>query len=133
MVMKANSRFSSAAAFLVVGFLCLDARVPLAQEVFVPTGNLSAGRIYAGASLLPNGKVLISGGFSCITPNITLASADVYDPSAGTFSPTANVMSISRSEHPSVPLFGGLVLLPGGSSSGFHPQSDLYDPSTNSF
>src|SRR5687768_14693447 len=62
-------------------------------ELYDPaTGVFAAGRAYAGtvdlsnvtlnATLLPDGRVLITGGYSCMTPQL-------YDPAAGTFSLTA--------------------------------------------
>lgn len=61
--------------------------------------------------MLPNGKVLIAGGFD---PSIggEFASAELYDPASGQFSYTGN-MSIARTMHVACPLPGGRVLVAG--------------------
>src|SRR5437016_10224488 len=56
------------------------------------TGNLNTGRVSHTATLLPNGKVLVVGGFNRTgnTLNI-LNSAEFYDPATGTWSITGNL------------------------------------------
>ncbi len=46
-----------------------------------PTGSLATARYAHTATLLPNGKVLVAGGF-----NVSgyLSSAELYDPASGT-------------------------------------------------
>jgi len=52
---------------------------------FTPTGNLTAPRQFHTATLLPNGKVLIAGGFAILSGWPVWASAELYDSSTGTF------------------------------------------------
>ncbi|EPX60686.1 PKD domain protein [Cystobacter fuscus DSM 2262] len=54
----------------------------------------------------------------------TLASAEVYDPATGTWSPTGS-MATSRYRHTATLLRNGRVLVTGGSYSG---TSELYTP-----
>src|SRR5262249_22452843 len=83
-------------------------------------------------TLLTNGKVLIAGGYSS-TPRIdafggALASAELYDPSAGTFAATGD-MTTHRARHTATLLANGKVLIAGGGSS----SAELYDPATGTF
>src|SRR6186997_1186867 len=57
---------------------------------FIPTGNMTAPRIGHTATLLLNGKVLITGGMD--------ASAELFDPDTGVFTATGN-MTAARSHH----------------------------------
>lgn len=85
--------------------------------------------------MLPNGKVLIAGGFD---PSIggEFASAELYDPASGQFSYTGS-MSIARTMHVACPLPGGRVLVAGGASSqdpqGYTASAEVYDPATGEF
>ena len=68
------------------------------------------------ATLLGNGKVLLTGGIDATgTP---LATAELYDPIAGTFSAAAT-MSAARYNHVAVLLGDGTVLVAGGTGSLF--------------
>src|SRR4029077_64131 len=52
---------------------------------FTLTGSMSTARACFTANLLPNGQVLASGGLPTNTPtSANLATAEVYDPVAGT-------------------------------------------------
>jgi hypothetical protein len=102
---------------------------------FTATGNLTRERMLHAATLLTNGKVLITGGFSY--PGVFIwASAELYDPSTGTFTATGN-MTTPRERHTATLLPGGKVLIAGGR---FAPdsklplvQAELYDPATGTF
>src|ERR1700683_3382482 len=95
----------------------------LAQSTgtFAPTGSMTIARSGHTATLLPNGKVLIAGGY---TGSVQLASAELYDP--GTFAPTGD-MTTPRAGNTAVLLPNGKVLIAGGLSA------ELYDPSTGTF
>jgi len=91
---------------------------------FSPTGSLHDARYYHTATLLPNGKVLITGGF---TGQDSLASAELYDPATGVFTRTGN-MSVKRGGPVATLLLDGHVLI-----TGYEPTPELYDPATGSF
>jgi hypothetical protein len=88
---------------------------------FTATGSMTRVRDNHSATLLPDGTVLIAGGesFDC---NLhwcsffgVVASAEVFDPSTGTFSPTAD-MTARRAGHSATALNDGTVLVAGGYS-----------------
>jgi len=96
---------------------------------FSSTGNMTTARSFHTATLLTNGKVLITGG-SQYTPsvNVSLASAELYDPSTGTFSPTGN-MTVARTGHTATLLPDGRVLIIGNAGT----IAEIYDPASGSF
>jgi hypothetical protein len=100
---------------------------------FWPVGSLITARFGHTATLLPNGKVLIVGGQD-VNNNI-LASAELYDPASGTFSPTAGSLRTARESHTATLLANGKVLIAGGMQTGFTPSrtTELYDPATGTF
>jgi hypothetical protein len=81
---------------------------------FSPTGNLAAARESHTATLLPNGKVLIAGGYG----GSYLASAELYDPASGTFSATGS-LAAARDSHTATLLPNGKVLIAGGYSGSY--------------
>src|SRR5882757_3400656 len=62
------------------------------------TGNLNAGRLLHTATLLPNGRVLVAGGWPDHTHNGIMASAELYDPATGTWTRTGS-MNVGRAAH----------------------------------
>ena len=60
-----------------------------APFTFNSTGSLATARSFHTATLLPNGKVLVAGGFNGIGG--TLASAELYDPASGTWTATGSL------------------------------------------
>jgi hypothetical protein len=95
---------------------------------------LQARWAFAATRLL-DGRVLLTGGHP--DPELTqapaLASAEIYDPEAGTFAP-AGPMIDGREYHTAVLLQDGRVLIAGGHSGlSLLATTELYDPSTNTF
>ncbi len=93
---------------------------------FARVGNMTAARSHHTATLLPGGKILIAGG---VSNNQALASAELYDPSSGTFTATGN-MTVARSGHTATLLTTGKVLVTGG---GGGAGAELYDAATGTF
>ncbi|MGC1482703.1 MAG: kelch repeat-containing protein [Candidatus Acidiferrum sp.] len=87
------------------------------------------------STLLPNGKVLIAGGFAGSGGESNpYTTAELYDPSSGTFEPAAS-MSIGRSGHTATLLKNGKVLIASGWTGRYHVRgsAEIYDPATNGF
>jgi hypothetical protein len=118
----------------------------LAQSpnTFTSTGDMSTPRQGHTATLLTSGKVLIAGGIGPYSFRLpptfpVLASAELYDPSTGTFTATGS-MATSRVGHTATLLPNGKVLIAGG-ASGRSPNgmdmplatAEFYDPSTGNF
>lgn len=84
------------------------------------------------ATLLPNGKVLIAGGFS---NNVSLASAELFDPATGTCTNTGSMM-VGRANHTATLLTNGKVLVAGGqniATGTILSDAELYDPTTGAW
>jgi hypothetical protein len=105
-----------------------------ATGVFTVTGNMTTPRDLATATVLPNGKVLVVGGYDAT--GTALASAELYDPVAGVFTATGS-MSVPRQEHTATLLPNGKVLIAGGVKwafpTTFYASAEIYDPATGLF
>ena len=126
---------------------------------FSPTGSMAVGRQGHTATLLTDGRVLIAGGYhsgmGAVVPADALASelgiarpsswpdpvhlgnlasAELYDPKTGKFSPTGS-MAEGRNWATATLLSGGRVLIVGGIVDGplTLASAEVYDPATGTF
>jgi hypothetical protein len=102
---------------------------------FVATGSLTIARGSQTATLLTGGKVLVTGGIDFgFAPPPVLATAELYDPTAGSFTTTSS-MSVARIQHTATALLDGSVMVVGGfnSSIGRIGTSEIFNPAANSF
>ena len=99
------------------------------KSTFTPTGNMVSGRAGHTATLLPDGRVLMAGGFDA--QGLSINAAELYDPASGSFTSTGN-MKVAHSRHTATLLANGQVLIAGG---GVPTQTiaELYDPSSGVF
>ena len=113
----------------------------LAQSpgTFIPTGSMITSRGEHTATLLTNGTVLVAGGLSTGFPAQFTASAELYNPATGAFTPAGN-MTVARGQHTATLLADGRVLIAGGRTGTDRtdgPQdlasAELYNPSTGAF
>ena len=103
-----------------------------ATKTFTPTGDMTRARWGHAATLLLSGKVLIVGGFTDGTEtDPTRISAELYDPSTGTFTPTGNMAEPGGGR--ATLLASGQVLITGYDWWRFSPIHEIYDPSTGTF
>lgn len=107
-----------------------------AAATFSSTGSLATARVASAAALLGTGKVIVTGGTdsnsgSRLNP---LATSELYDPTAGTFSASGGMASPRI--HGTATLLGtGNVLVAGGTGADGNAVSvaELYDPAAGTF
>ena len=123
-IVTAYGGASNAAEFMVV-----------ASTGTATPGNLNAASYGPTGNLLDNGTVLITGGMdSNYNP---LPNAEIYDPTAGTFTLVGN-LNTARDSQTTTLLNSGWVLVAGGASitGVVDPPlatAELYNPATESF
>ena len=111
-------------------------------NTFSVTGRMNVGRWLHSATLLSDGRVLIAGGRdnNCTgtCPVYSLASAEIYDPSTGVFTPTTGSLNLSRWGHTAALLQDGQVLILGGENTdsqdpGMLFAAERFDPQSGAF
>jgi hypothetical protein len=105
---------------------------PATQTFTAITATMTSPRGGHVAVLLPNGQVLLAGGFN--NEPVALNSAELYDPTTQTFTAIVATMT-SRRESPTATLLpNGQVLITGGGSSHISLNTaELFDPTTQTF
>lgn len=106
-----------------------------ATGTFSTTGPMGTPRAYFTATLLCNlsvspcndPRVLVTGGLDAT--GTVLQSAELYDPTTGTFSPTAAPMQFVHASHTATLLNTGKVLVAGWGNA----FAELFDPATKTF
>lgn len=104
------------------------------------TGGMATARKSHAATLLANGEVLVVGGIGNSNPAAPcLATAELYNPSTGQWTPTGSLTSARFSQGATI-LQNGHVLVAGGDicwgySGGASPgtSAEIYDPSTGTW
>jgi galactose oxidase-like protein len=102
---------------------------------FAATGSLTTARAYHTATLLGSGDVLVAGGGGGMGGTVTaLSTAELYDPTTGSFEPTG-AMTAAREFQTATLLGSGEVLIAGGSPDQTTSLStaELYDPTARTF
>src|SRR5262245_58707785 len=113
--------YSTIAQWLAFPLLYLSSGLLLTQPclaapfTFEHTGPLIDGRALHTATLLPNGKVLVTGGL--LNSVIITASAELYDPATGVWT-SAGTLAEARYVHTATLLPNGKVLVVGGTGNG---------------
>jgi hypothetical protein len=137
---------------LVAGGRDADGEPTASAEIYDPaagtwsaTAPMSLGRIGHSLTTLSDGRVLVVGGTArgtegasggqTIRPD---ASAEIFDPRAGTWKAT-NAMKVARFEHTATALPDGKVLVAGGQGPGTGDKiqalesTELFDPAADGF
>jgi hypothetical protein len=86
------------------------------------TGSMTMARAGHTATLLPNGRVLVTGGLD--SSGTARSSTDLYDPGPGRWR-AATPMLVAHADHTATLLRNGPVLVAGGDSRG---TSGVYTP-----
>jgi N-acetylneuraminic acid mutarotase len=101
---------------------------PARAGLWTTTVPLTTGRSSHTTTLLPNGLVLVVGGFNGST---VISSAQLYDPSTGIWSITGS-LNTARQSHTATLLPNGKVLVAGGVGTPFAylNSAEIYDPAS---
>jgi hypothetical protein len=93
---------------------------------------MKVARSHHTATLLNDGRVLITGGLN--SSLAVLASAEIYNPSSGTFA-LANPLMTGRAYHTATLLPNGTVLIVGGrnATGGYLQAAETYSPTSGLF
>jgi N-acetylneuraminic acid mutarotase len=105
-----------------------------AQDEWNQTASLTQARHRHTATLLDDGRLLVTGGAYDFWGETATATCEIYDPSTGTWSAAA-AMNAERSSHTATLLPDGRVLVTGGFAGGGYALSsaEIYDPTTNTW
>jgi hypothetical protein len=101
------------------------------------TGTMSISREDHSTSVLSNGQVLVMGGTTVDFNGITVASAEVYDSTTGSWITTGSMFQ-GRERSTATLLQNGQVLVAGGDyydgvNAGFLTECELYDPAVGTW
>lgn len=102
---------------------------------FVPCwGRLNVPRNFAQASLLPDGRVLISGGYNTVLGSLN--TAEVFDPLTQMFTLLPGRLETPRELFTATTLSDGRILIVGGFNTHrgrTQASAEVYDPKTQVF
>ena len=97
-----------------------------ATGMFTLTGSMSVARTGHNATLLADGKVLITGGNTLV--------AELFDPGTGVFTSTIGKLLTARTEDTATLLPDGKVLITGGlAANAALATAETYDPTPQTF
>jgi hypothetical protein len=127
MTLLADGRVLLTGGFGVAGALDTALLYDPVGETWTPVaGTMKSPRYLHTSTLLPSGKVLLVGGAASAT------SAEVFDPTTGTFTSTLGAPTVARdTDFTATLLPDGRVLVVGGAASS--QRAEVYDPVTDAF
>ena len=119
-------------ALCALAVVLFGATNPARGDSFKYTGAMNRARYTHTATLLPNGKVLVAGGYDVISSRYE-SSAELYDPTSGTWTATG-AMRTARGSSVATLLPNGKVLVAGGTDLNTALSSaEIYDPATETW
>jgi N-acetylneuraminic acid mutarotase len=127
LVTDVGSRLLTRLLGLVLGALMMLPAMPAlaaGSGTWTFTGSMPDAQAYDAATLLPNGQVLVVGGYE--------SSAELYNPATGTWTLTGP-MNTPRNLTSATLLLNGEVLVAGGNANGTVSSAELYNPATNTW
>ncbi|TDR43926.1 PKD repeat protein [Tahibacter aquaticus] len=121
--------------FQLFSAMLLLLSVAPAADAVEPTGAMSLVRADHAAARLPDGRVLVAGGYS--SGGLSTTSVEIYDPASGSFA-LASPLIVARSQAGVATLADGRILVVGGvrqtaSGGEFLRSAEIYDPSSASW
>src|SRR5437867_9386882 len=128
--MRRPADIAIAAAILIVGVgVPPAAGQQVASGSWASTGAMTQPRWSGAAALLPDGRLLVTGGYDGTGQ---LATAEIY--SGGRFTACAP-MQLARGGHTAVTLADGRVLVAGGTRADgiATPTAEIYDPAADAW
>ena len=118
--MRGGIRTGAAVIAAAVALLAPSAASALNPVSFSPTGSLAVPREYPGAATLPDGRVLVAGGYD---GSNSLQSTEIFNPATGRFSPGASTDDHTKLLRPAAAsLPDGRVLIAGGYNGDLVPR-----------
>lgn len=103
-----------------------------ATGLFAAVGTMGEERADHAAALLPDGRVLVTGGSRLAAGFLTdSATAEIFDPTTGAFTPHPTGLLHTRATHGLIGTGGGRFVLGGGSDADL--RASAYDASTGLF
>jgi hypothetical protein len=122
---------------LGLGLLVPQAALGAGAGFFGSTGFMGTARYAAVAAPLPDGRVLVAGGYHDVGGDHYLASAEVFNPVTNTFSSGIGAMGTARRGAAAAPLRDGRVLVAGGSyddgTEHYLASAEVFNPVTGAF
>src|SRR6185436_19407665 len=96
-----------------------------------PAAPMNEKRYLHTATLLSDGRVLVTGGYVILGGSLASSSTEIYDPSTDAWTPAAP-MRVQRASHAAVRLADGRVLVAGGMHyDERNDNAEVYDPATD--
>ena len=108
---------------------------PITQTFTALSATMKSVRSGHTATLLPSGQVLFTGGSTSSNGSGNLSTAELYDPSAQTFTALTATMTSPRAAQTATLLPDGKVLITGGFNDSVTAlnTAELYDPTAQTF
>jgi N-acetylneuraminic acid mutarotase len=126
----AGLSLGNATVTATLGSISANAAFQVATNAWQPAASMATARASHSATLLNDGRVLVTGGGGS---SQIFSSAEIYDPPSDSWSPAAT-MAVERAYHTATLLADGRVLVAGGTFRVPDGNSaEIYDPATNTW